>query len=225
MTTFYLWCQAFYRDANDSNSTCSDMLDYLYKVVQALALRLSIAMDSVPIYGIAAGGVVTVCLLYCTSSYISHWIQDRTLFYVFKYLVYPIIIRRTRLSSPISRWHAILMTLYWLGTAVCNVARVDTVVQAGNRAGALAVLHLVPLLCTNRAAMAADLLGISLQTFMRLHTSFGLMALLQSLIHVVIFLTQNTFNVRESLHFYGLLVGYPHDFHPFRLCSIRVRLR
>lgn len=88
------------------------MLDYLYKVVQALALRLSIVIDPVPIYSIAAGGVVIVCLLYYTSSYISHWIQDRILFYIFKYLVYPIIIRRTRLSSLISRWHAILMTLY-----------------------------------------------------------------------------------------------------------------
>lgn len=135
-------------------------------------------MDPILIYGIAAGGVFTTCLLYCASSYISRWIQDRTLFYIFKYLVYPIIIRRTRLSSPIPRWHAILITVYWLGTAVCNLARVDTIMQAGNRAGALAVLHLIPLLYINRATMAADLLGISLQTFMRLHTSFSLIALL-----------------------------------------------
>ena len=55
------------------------------------------------------------------------------------------------------------------------MAGIGIVREAGNRAGALAVLHLVPLLLTNRAAVAADLLGISTQTYMRMHASFGLM--------------------------------------------------
>ncbi len=163
-------------------------------------------MEPVPIYSLAAGGVFLILFLYCASSHISRWIQDRTLFYIFKYLVYPIVIRRTTLSNPFSRWHAVLMILYWSGTAACNLVGVSDIAQAGKRAGALAAAHLIPLMCTNRPAFAADVLGLSIQTYLRLHTSFGLMAMLQALIHTVIFVTHNTFDAKETLQFYGLLV-------------------
>ena len=163
-------------------------------------------MEPVSIYGIAAGGIFLLFFSYRASAYISRWIQDRTLFYVFKYLVYPILFPRTVLSQPFSRWQAFLMIVYWSGTAVCNLIGVDNAAQAGNRAGALAVLHLIPLLCTNRPAFAADLLGISSQTYMRLHASFGIMALLQTLIHTIISISHNAWNVKEGVQLYGLMV-------------------
>ena len=55
--------------------------------------------------------------------------------------------------SSFSRWHALLLLLYWSGTVACNLVGVRTVVQAGNQAGALALLHLVPLLCSDRASI------------------------------------------------------------------------
>lgn len=115
-------------------------------------------------------------------------------------------VRRSRLSSPISRWHALLLFMYWSGTAICNVVGVDTMTQASSRAGSLATLHLIPLLFTNRLSFAADLLGLSLQTYLSLYTSMGLMALVQSLIHTVIFFTHNPINLREDLQLYGFIV-------------------
>lgn len=163
-------------------------------------------MEPVQIYSIAAGGIFVIAFLYHASSVISHWIQKRTLFYIFKYLIYPLLIRRSRFFSPLSRWHAILLLTYWSGTAVCNVVGVSTISQVGSRAGALATFHLIPLLFTGRASFAADLLGMSLQTYIRLHTSIGLMAVLQSLIHTSIFLSHHAINFKEGLHFYGFLV-------------------
>lgn len=163
-------------------------------------------MDPVTIYGITAGGIAFLSIAYCVSSYVSRWIQDRTLFYIFKHLIYPILIQRNRISTPFSRWHAFLMVIYWSGTAACNLVGVGSIPQAGNRAGTLAALHLVPLLFTNRPSFAAGLLGISLQTYLKLHTSIGLMAFLQALIHIVIFLTRNVFHIGDMLQFYGFLV-------------------
>jgi len=163
-------------------------------------------MDPVSIYGLAAGGICIISFLYYASSHISRWIQDRTLFYVFKYLIYPVFIKRTRLSTPFSRWHALLMALYWSGTAACNIVGVSTMVQAGNRAGALAALHLIPLLFTNRPSFAADLFGISIQTYLRLHSSVGIMALLQALVHTVIFCSRNVFQINDTLEFNGFMV-------------------
>jgi len=101
-----------------------------------------------------------------------------------------------------------LLMVYWLGTAACNIVGVSTTAQVG-RAGALATLHLIPLLFTDRKTFVADLLGISLQAYIRLHTSVGLMALLQTLIHTSIFLSRHTINLKEQLQFYGFLVRKP----------------
>ena len=166
-------------------------------------------MDPVQIYGLAAGGIFVTCLLYCASSYVYRWIQDRTLFLIFKYLIYPFLIKRSFLFSPLSRWHALLTVIYWSGTAVCNIVGVSTIAEAGNRAGSLAALHLIPLLFASRAGFAAELLGLSLQTYMRLHKSFGFMALLQSLIHIIIFLSSHALQTGDHLQFYGLLVRFP----------------
>ena len=163
-------------------------------------------MDPVQIYGMTAGGIFLIFLLYCASSSICRWVQNRTLFLVFKYLVYPFLVKRNFLLSPITRWHALLIVIYLSGTAVCNVVGVTTLAQAGNRAGSLAAVHLIPLLFANRAGFAADLLGLSLQTYLRLHSSFGFMALFQSLTHIIIYLRSNPLRTRDQLQFNGLLV-------------------
>ncbi len=173
-------------------------------------LRLSnVDMEPTSIYGLAAGGMFLVMFVYRASAYISRWIQDRTVFYIFKYLIYPNLVRRSRLSSPCSRWHALLLFIYWSGTVACNIVGVNTINQAGSRAGSLATLHLIPLLFTNRLSLAADSLGLSLHTYLSLHTSVGLMALVQSLIHTVLFFSHNPINLRENLQLYGFIVHLP----------------
>ena len=163
-------------------------------------------MEPVQIYAITAGGLFVILLFYCASASISRWIQDRTLFYVFKYLIYPILVRRRRFFSPITRWQVLWTAVYWGLTAVCNVVGVNTVVQAGNRAGSLSVLHLIPLLFTGRLSFAASLLGLSWQSYVRLHSSVGVIAFLQGLIHTLIFITHNTFRLQDAQQFYGFLV-------------------
>ena len=148
-----------------------------------------------------------MAFLYRVSSFISRWIQNRTLFYIFKYLIYPTLIRRSRFFDPLSPLHAIMISVYWLGTAACNVVGARTITQVGKRAGALATLHLIPLFFANRMSLVADLLGISLQTYLRLHKSIGIMALLQSLIHTSIYLSQHTVNLKDHMQFYGFLVS------------------
>ena len=166
-------------------------------------------MEPVQVYAIAAGGVLVVLLMYCASSFISRWIQDRTLFYVFKYLVYPVLIRRKRFLAPLTRWYVLWITIYWGVTAVCNLVGVNTIAQAGTRAGSLSVLHLVPLLFTGRLSFAANLLGLSWQSYMTFHSTIGLMAFVQGLIHTLIFVTHHVFRIKDEQQFYGFLVRIP----------------
>ena len=167
-------------------------------------------MEPVSIYGIAAGGLFFLALLYRTSSYVSQWVQNRTLFYIFKYLIYPVFIRQSRFSSSVTRWQALAYLLYWSATAICNVIGVSTTQQAAQRAGTLATLHIVPLLFSNRGSLAADLLGMSLQTYNTIHKSVGLMAFLQSAIHTLILVNRKGIDLKDELQFYGFLVCLSH---------------
>ena len=163
-------------------------------------------MEPVQIYAITAGGVFVVLLLYCASSSISRWIQDRTLFYVFKYLIYPLLIQRRRCLAPFTRWQLLWTVIYWGLTLVCNLIGVRTMSQAGTRAGSLSVLHLIPLCFAGRLSVAADLLGLSWRTYVTLHSSIGVMAFLQALVHALIFVTHSVFLIHDTQQFYGLLV-------------------
>ena len=181
-------------------------------------------MEPVQIYALAAGGMFVLAFFYRVSSFISHWVQDRTLFFVFKYLLYPMLIRRSRFFSPLSRWRAILLLLYSLGTAICNTVGAKSILQVGKRAGTLAILHFIPLLFSDRMGFAADLLGISLRTYVRLHASVGIMALIQSLIHIVIVVSHHSINLKDSFHFHGFLVRKSSPWYDLGML-IQTRLR
>ena len=164
-------------------------------------------MHPVQIYSFIVGGILALLFLYQASANIVSWVQRRTIFYIFKYLIYPVFFKRHLLLGPTSRWQTILMVLYWAGTAVCNVIGVKSLSEAGLRAGSISVFHLIPLLLSDRLPLAADFLGLSPQSFQRAHTSVGFMATTQGIIHVVVFLSHKSFQLQQSSHFYGLLVS------------------
>ena len=166
-------------------------------------------MDPVIIYGIIAGAISAILAIYRASSHISRWLQQRTLFYVFKYLIYPTFIRRRRFLGPFTRWRILCTLVHWIATAVCNVVGVRDLPQASSRAGSLATLHLVPLLFGNRLSFTADLLGLSLQTCVVLHKSIGIMAVIQASVHTILFFMRSTLTLQSSRHFWGLLVPKP----------------
>lgn len=163
-------------------------------------------MNPVQIYSIAAGGILGLLLIFQASSIISTWIQKRTLFYVLKYVVYPVFLRRRSLIGPIGRWHGLLIFLYWASTAVYNVLGVVSLPEAGIRAGSISVFHLIPLLLSDRLGLAADLLGLTSQSIQKCHTSVGLMAIVQGIIHVVIIFRYKTISFQEPSHLFGLMV-------------------
>ena len=163
-------------------------------------------MTPTQIYSIIAGGMLFALFSYRMSSMLSRWIQDRTIYLIFKHLIYPFLFRRRTFLQPFSRWRILLLVLYWSATTVCNVIGVETLAEAGTRAGVLSTIHIIPLMFSSRLSFAADLLGLSLHTYHALHGSIGFMAFVQGLIHVLIFVFHNTLQFRDSLQFYGFLV-------------------
>lgn len=63
---------------------------------------------------------------------------------------------------------------------------VSNLSMARSRAGSLAVFHLVPLTLTPQLSMGAKLIGLSLGYYRRIHSTVGLMACFQSILHVIL---------------------------------------
>jgi hypothetical protein len=85
-----------------------------------------------------------------------------------------------------SRMHTILTIVYYAGTGICNVVRVHSIQDAGNRAAKLSLINLFPMFLGGGYEFTARLLRISLYSYGFLHRSFTLVALFEALAHVII---------------------------------------
>ena len=105
--------------------------------------------------------------------------------FVLKHLVYPFFFKRRRFFGPATRWRVILHLAHWAGTALSASIGIESLLQAGSRAATLSVIHLVPLFFGGHLSFAADMLGLSYNTFRLIHGSLGLTACVLASFHIV----------------------------------------
>ncbi|OJD20605.1 hypothetical protein ACJ73_08062 [Blastomyces percursus] len=115
--------------------------------------------------------------------------------------------RRRWFCGPITRSRAVLHALHLTSTFACNVVGVNTLREAGSRARSLALLHVTPLFFGQQFSLAADLLGVSLKAYGLLHKAFGIMAVLQSVLHVIISTWDKVFDLGDRALRYGFVAA------------------
>ncbi|EDN03776.1 predicted protein [Histoplasma mississippiense (nom. inval.)] len=109
--------------------------------------------------------------------------------------------------SPVTRSRAVLHALHLASTFACNVVGVNTLREAGSRAGSLALLHVTPLFFGQQFSLAAELLGVSLKAYRLLHKAFGIMAVVQSTLHVIISGWDRVFDLGDRAFRYGFVAA------------------
>jgi len=146
---------------------------------------LSTVMNIPQIYAIAAGGVFVLLLIIKSVSAVQQGFHALAIF-VAKHLTYPFLIRRRRLLGPWSRADVLLQVIYLTINIFCLTFRVSSVKEAGARAGTLAMINMAPLFFGFHLSFLADILGISLSNFRRIHRMMGWMSLLLGLVHALV---------------------------------------
>ena len=139
-------------------------------------------MNIPQIYAIAAGGVFVLLLIMKSGSSIRHVFHALAIL-VAKHLTYAVLVRRHRLLGPWSRGDVLLQVTYLTINIFCMTFRVVSVKDAGARAGTLAMINLTPLFFGLNLSFLADILGISLTNFRRIHRMMGWMSLLLGVVH------------------------------------------
>lgn len=167
------------------------------------------------IYGVILGLAALLFVLYrlilCICSFLSTspFLSSRVRPFLLRHVIYARPYWHFLGLGCTSRTHLILMVLYFAGTGICNVVRVDSVQDAGKRAAKLSLINLFPMFLGGGYEFSARLLGVSLHSYGFLHRLFALVALLEALAHVIIVARSRLISWANEMQFYGLLVSFP----------------
>jgi len=144
--------------------------------------RIILSMEIPNAYSLAFLSVLAS--LVCLHTMSSIWSKFHRSLYgiLLRHIVYPRIFPGMHLINP-TRSGVFLYVIHWATTLFCNIYRVQSIAQAGLRAGRISIVHLVPLIASPQLSFNSDLMGLSLSTFKHLHYACGVMATAQGLFH------------------------------------------
>jgi len=167
------------------------------------------AMESTQLYAIAAGGILSIIILYHFCNYLVQLASEHALVFCLKHLFYPFMLARHRFVGPWTRSSAVKQCLFWALTAFCTVFRTSTLADAGTRAGMLSMINMIPLYSGLHLSFVADLLGVSVRAYTRIHGSLGVMTGALALFHAVVAVTGGR-STSQDTNIYTLMVRRCH---------------
>ena len=129
-------------------------------------------MNVTQVYTIAAGGIFVLLFIVKSVSSIQQVLRALAIL-VAKYLTYLFIVRRYRILGPWSRADILLQLIYFTINIFYITFRVTSVKDTGARAGTLAIINMAPLFFGFHLSFLADILGISLPNYRRIHRIIG----------------------------------------------------
>lgn len=173
------------------------------------------------LYAVVVGGILLLLFLVSQSQLFFKMalrfvtrIGRNCMFVILKHVIYPMVLRKW------SRALVLMQLTYWAGTGVCTFLATDGLADIGKRAGNIALINFIPLIFNGRLSLLADLLGLPLQSYIHLHSTFGMMACVQALLHTSITIHEQGWNPRGEIEFYGILVRHLSTRRP-KLTNVR----
>ena len=156
-------------------------------------------------YAIAAGGVFAVILILRFLLYVGQVVTTFASVFILRHVQYPYFLQRRRILGPWTRSSVALQVAYWATTIFCTFFQVSDLADAGKRAGTLSLINTIPLYAGLHLSFVADLLGVSVRTYIRFHGSVGVMAGALALLHVSLAVIQHSPGAGAQI--YALLVS------------------
>ena len=126
-----------------------------------------------------------------------------------KHFTYLYLVRRHRLLGPWSRADVFLQLIYFTINMFCMTFGVTSVKEAGARAGTLAMVNLSPSFFGFHLSFLADLLGILLSNYRRIHRITGWMSFVLYLIHALSVIYSDPSYIHDMRkNLYPVMVSY-----------------
>ncbi|PGG99139.1 hypothetical protein AJ80_09403 [Polytolypa hystricis UAMH7299] len=145
-----------------------------------------------------------------------HWVADL----VARHIIYPVFIRQRRFFGPFTRFHLLLLTVFWAFSISCTLVGIQSMADARLRTGTMSVINLTFLL-VSQPSLVADSLGLSLDSYLKAHGAVAWMAFIQALAHVAISMKMEGLSVRGTSQLHGILAFSAFGFAILLLCLRR----
>lgn len=163
-------------------------------------------MEITQVYAIATAGIFVILVFINVWPYIELSIRVLSI-WGSRYLVYPKLIHRHQYLGP---WNIASVHLYIFYLAVnvfCISFKAPNIESAGLRAANLLLINLIPVLAGHHLGFLADVLGITIRVYQRLHRAGGIMSVFLLLGHVIAVMTTKTgFPLSAEDNMWGLIV-------------------
>lgn len=164
-------------------------------------------MNPIEIYGCILGGFFVLLLSIRCFPVIETSFHYISLF-ISKHMTLRLALRRHRFAGPWSRADVLIQLMYLVINLFLIGFRVTSLKQAGQQAGLISMINMVPLFFGFHLSFVADLLGISLTTCRRIHRSTGAMTFVLGLVNMLIgFQSNHTNSLRVSKNLYRVIVN------------------
>jgi hypothetical protein len=167
-------------------------------------------MDSTQIYAIGVGAVFVSLIL--VNKFISSCVKPKPFMKTIsvlarRYFAYPELIRRHRYLGPWSPADVVMQLSYVAVNVFC--LKTTSVQMAGLRAGTLSLVNMIPLLASLHISFIADILGIRLASYQRIHRLAGIMSSFLLVLHVLtVFTSRTAFPLHVVENLWGLIVSF-----------------
>lgn len=173
------------------------------------SLPTMLSTNASQLYAIAAGGIFVIVILTRLVSRLIQVLKEHALVFFLKHIQYPFCLHRHRFLGPWSRASFIFQQIYWSLNILCLSYKVSDLSEAGMRAGTLSLINLIPLYSGLHLSFLADMLGLSVRTYTKLHGSIGVTSGALAAFHIGVALAGSkhaSFNSESRL--YGLIVSW-----------------
>jgi hypothetical protein len=165
-------------------------------------------MDPTAKYSLAAGGVFVLLFLIQLIPRLAKLFKGVTI-WISKHIVYPYAIDRHRVIGPWTRATVALHLVYIGLNVFCLGFQASSASTAGLRAGTLSLINLVPLFAGPHLSFLADMLGLSLISFHRIHRSAGWMSFAMALFHVsMVIVSGVSFDLSRHANIFTLIASH-----------------
>ena len=125
-----------------------------------------------------------------------------------RYLLYPASVRRRKFIDRWSRHDVLLLLLYCGANVSCLIVDYQGISKAGLRAGTLSLINMSILFAGPHLSFLADILGLPIRVFRRLHVSAGLISLVFAVFHSIVGVaTKEKFSLNAPKDLFALIVG------------------
>jgi hypothetical protein len=164
-------------------------------------------MDPTAKYSLATGGVFFLLFLTQMIPHLAKTFKGVAV-WISKHIIYLYAIDRHRIVRPWTRAIVALHLVYIALNVFCLGFQASSASKAGLRAGTLSLINMVPLFAGPHLGFLADMLGLSLTSFHRIHRSVGWMSFAMEILHVsTVIVSGVSFDLNQHANIFTLIAS------------------